>query len=163
MLMVYLLGSIPWEIWLKRRVRSSNLVLWVLLLDFFSGFLAVLLAWLLFGFFVAHLAAILVILGQMFSCFCNFRERTAYAVAAGALLVLCPLLILIGFFLYLLSLLLTRYILLSSLLATIGVVILSFVLVSQLSVIILICVIGTFLAIRQQLNWKKRWRRRRIF
>ncbi|WP_044642037.1 glycerol-3-phosphate acyltransferase [Risungbinella massiliensis] len=162
LILVYLVGAIPWEKCLGSSFRR-NLILWVLLFDFFSAAIVVLLIWWGFGFFAAHLAAILVVLGQMFSCFCKFRERSAYAVAAGALLILSPVLILAGLLFYLLSLLVTRYIILSNFLATIAVIILSFVLATHVTVWFLIIGLGALLLFRQQKNWRKRWRRRKIF
>lgn len=163
LLVAYILGAIPWEKWLRYRLYPGKLVLWVLLLDFFSGAVIVLIAWLVSGFFVAQLAAIFVVLGQVFSCFRRFQEQTAYAVAAGAFFILSPALILAGILFYFLSLLLTRYIILSNYIATMVVILLSFFLVTHVTVVILICLLGSFMLFRQQKHWRKRWRRRKIF
>lgn len=116
-LLAYLIGSIPPLRPPKMPFHTSDAafhtlpiknVLAIYFLDLGKGALAVITAWLMAGVVAAHFAVIFVVLGEVYPCFPSYHSRNGWAVAAGALLVISPILILISLCVYLLSLLLTR-------------------------------------------------------
>lgn len=130
-IMSYLLGTIPSLrlIGLPNRqsfVRRSSLIyvlglrrsLGIVGIDFAKGVIAVLLGLIAAGWGGACIAALAVNVGAAFPVFPSFRGNTCTATAAGALLVLSPLLLLVGLGIFMLTLFLTQYLSLSTLLST---------------------------------------------
>lgn len=99
-----------------RTFRTSEFIEYFIL-DLLKGALAVAIAWLIGGVVAAHLSILFVVLGELCPCFPSGYPRYGWTVAAGGLLVVSPILILISLGVYLLSLLLTRYLVWSTFLA----------------------------------------------
>ncbi len=135
----YLLGSIPWGYLLMktakgtdiRRVGSGNIGAtnvyrksrWAgvltLLLDGGKGYLAVLIAaWVGGGLVWQSAAALSAIVGHLFTVWLRFRGGKGVATGCGAFLALSPLAVGITLVVFVACLFLTRYMSLSSILAT---------------------------------------------
>jgi len=88
---------------------------------------------------------LLAILGHIFSVFANFKGGKAVATATGVFLFLTPLGVFVGFVVFVLTLLLTKYVSLSSMLASIALFIYSFIfedkVIIALSVLISVSII----------------------
>lgn len=176
-LLAYVIGAIPLSREQKSLIQSDQSafrtfrlpdILPVLALDICKGAIAVALAWLIGGAVCAHLAVIFVVLGEICPPFPTRYARSGWAVAAGALLVISPLLILISLIIYLLSLLLTRYFVWSTGLAIVAFVMGLIVFAVQFSVwLIVLCVAGMLAIHRPKYRWQRkswglpRWRRKR--
>ncbi|MDN4592974.1 glycerol-3-phosphate acyltransferase, partial [Polycladomyces subterraneus] len=133
-LVAYGIGMFPfYGWWVGRRINGKvimhtgplqDVVLWVVL-EMTKGALAVLIGLVMGGWFGASVAALMVVVGRLYPVVPAFRSGGGTAVAAGALFVLSPMLIVVGILIYLVSLLLTRYLGISTLLTTVAVMILS--------------------------------------
>jgi glycerol-3-phosphate acyltransferase PlsY len=88
---------------------------------------------------------LLAILGHIFSVFANFKGGKAVATATGVFLFLTPLGVFVGFVVFVLTLLFTKYVSLSSMLASIALFIYSFIfedkVIIALSVLISVSII----------------------
>jgi acyl phosphate:glycerol-3-phosphate acyltransferase len=173
LLTAYLIGAAPFAKWFigyqpicyttstfHSVVKQEMLI--VILLDLGKGVSATLLALLVSGWFVAYMAAVLVVIGSMYSIFLHFAGGRGLAVAAGALCVFSPILLLVGIVVYLLSLLLTRYFFISTLLATIAVFVLGVLLATHLAVMAVIFLLSILILFRGKTNWKsiyKAWKK----
>lgn len=148
----YALGMVPSEqlVGLRaasRRLGRPNTVygynlqrgLSVLGLDFLKGVIATLTGLTVAGWSGASLAAVLVNAGTLFPVFFAWRGRGTVGTAAGALLVLSPVLLLTGLGAFLVVLLLTQYLSLSLVFST--VVVLIFAVLYRPSWLILLAVI----------------------
>lgn len=169
-LMAYLIGMIP----LSKKQRSIYQddrsafrtmrlldILPILMIEICKGALAVVIAWLIGGAIAAHLAVICVVLGELCPLFPSRTPRSGWGVAAGAFLVISPVLILISLLVYLLSLLLTRYYIWSTLFACVAFMIsLAFFAVHFSVWLIVICVAGMLVIQRPQFWHRKGWKRR---
>ncbi len=128
-------------------------------IDILKGMLATYIGLHLGGWIGASLSALGVVLGHTYPLIMlKGVNRGSSAVAAGALFVLSPLVITIGLIVFLVSLLLTRYVTFSTLL-TIPVVVLVTLFLSAkfLVVTITFCLAGVILF--RERNSVKRWRR----
>jgi len=141
----YLLGSIPSGVWLGRafknidvrehgskstgatnvfRVLGAKLAIAVLIIDILKGFLAAFLAshinlgdTLLTPNQLGMIAGILAIVGHLFPLFAGFRGGKGVAAGAGILLFLAPLEVGFGLLIFVITVSLTRYVSLGSILA----------------------------------------------
>jgi glycerol-3-phosphate acyltransferase PlsY len=76
-------------------------------------------------------------------------------VAAGAIFILSPVIILIGAFIYLFSLLITRYLFLSTFFSTIAVILISLVVASHAMLWLVTITIGLMILFRQKKHWQR--------
>jgi acyl phosphate:glycerol-3-phosphate acyltransferase len=173
LLIAYLLGAAPFEKWFMDYQSISHTtptfqsvikqeILMVILIDLCRGVVATLVALWVGNWFVACLAAILVVVGSMYSIFYGFEGGRGLAVAAGALCVLSPVLILFGIVVYALSLLLTRYFFISTLLTIIAVFVLGILLATHLAIMGVIFFCSILILSRGKTNWKsiyKTWKK----
>lgn len=148
----YLFGAIPVRAWVGNvrgrfiRAPVAPKELWILGLEMVKGALATLIGLLLTGWTGASLAAVAVVFGETFPLGYTHTRGSGVTTAAGALFVLSPLLIFIGALIYILSLLITRYHLLSTLCAVIGVMLLGLILSAHLYVwMVIFCLAGFIL------------------
>jgi glycerol-3-phosphate acyltransferase PlsY len=174
-LVAYGIGMFPFYGWWRgRRINGKaimhtgplqDVVLWVVL-EMTKGALAVLIGWAMGGWFGASVAALLVVMGRLFPVVPAFRSGGGTAVAAGALFVLSPMLIAMGILVYLVSVLLTRYLGISTILTVVAVMILSVVISAQLYVIIVAVCVGSLILYHQTTRrfggWKNPFRFRRL-
>ncbi len=129
-----------------------------------KGAVAVLIAWMIAGIVAAHVAVIFVVLGEMCPCFPSRHPRNGWSVAAGALLVISPIFILISLGVYLLSLLITRTFVGSFFLAIIAFLLCLIFFAAQLYLWILVLSIAGMLTIHRPKWLRKglrirRWRK----
>ena len=95
----------------------------IALMDILKGFIAV---WLVYTFlpetqvFIPFLAGLLVILGHDFSLFLKFSGGKGVATTVGVILKLMPMVILFGVIIWILLIVLTRYVSLGSIIAAIS-------------------------------------------
>lgn len=172
-LLAYLIGSVPISPTPKAFVHADYAafrtlrirdILSVFMLDMVKGALAVIIAWMIAGVVAAHMAVIFVVLGEVCPCFPPRSPRNGWAVAAGALLVVSPILILISLCIYLFSLLITRTFVGSFLLAAIAFVICLVLFAAHLYLWILVICLAGMLTIHRPKWLRKglkirRWRR----
>jgi glycerol-3-phosphate acyltransferase PlsY len=92
------------------------------------------------------------ILGHSFSCFTGFRGGKSVATGAGGFLVIFPIGMAIAFGLFVLSLLLTRYVSLGSMLGAISLPITAVVLQRPLVLIVVSSIIAVFVILRHRAN-----------
>ncbi|MDR6225909.1 glycerol-3-phosphate acyltransferase [Desmospora profundinema] len=164
----YLIGSLPvsflwgWARFRHRPMISSvnppNDPLVVLGIQVGKGVTATTAGLLFAGWAGAAMAAIAAVVGEVFSVFRRFQGGDGAVVAAGALLVLSPILILLGVVIYGLSLLLTRYFSLSTMVTAVLLMVLSLVLFPQVYVILVVFAAGGLVLYR---HWGDfgRWKR----
>jgi acyl-phosphate glycerol 3-phosphate acyltransferase len=166
LLLAYLIGSLPSHFWvLSRSAYRFRLPLLtsltkreaflLIVIDLVKGMSATLIGFALAGWFAAYLAAIVVVVGSMYSVFLGFRGGNGLGVAAGALLILSPVLILIGILIYLLSLLTTRILFLSTLLTTVAMILFGVVLATHFAVWLVILILGLLILSRMRPRWKR--------
>lgn len=166
-LLSYLIGSFPLSRNQKaffhmdrsafRTFRISD-TFGILLLDLCKGALAIVIAWFIAGIIAAHIAIIFVVLGEIYPCFPPRYSRNGWSVAAGAFLVVSPILILISLCIYLFSLIITRYFFWSTCLALISFFICLLVFAAHIYLwLIVICVAG-MLTIHRPKWLHKGWR-----
>lgn len=148
----YLIGTVPVRAWIgnvRGRIIRTPVIpveLWILGLEMLKGALATLIGLLLAGWIGASLAAVAVVFGETFPLGYHHLRGSGVTTAAGALFVLSPLLIFIGVLIYVLSLLITRYHILSALSAVIGVLLLGLILSTHLYVwMVIFCLAGFIL------------------
>jgi glycerol-3-phosphate acyltransferase PlsY len=156
-IIAYLIGAFPFERWFLQYQRRVRLI-W-LGMDLVKGAVAVLVGLLLHGVIGGAVAAVLVVFGCLFSIFIPYESSRVLAVSAGALFVLSPLLIGLACLIFLLSLLLTRYQLLATILALLTVLILGLVLVSHLTVWVAVLCVSLLIFVQQKSQWKG-WKKR---
>lgn len=163
-LVSYALGMLPvYGLLMGKQVHKEamvyslqDVILWAGL-EMTKGAMAVLIGWMMGGWFGASVAALMVVVGKLYPVMPAFRSGGGTAVAAGALFALSPLLIVAGIAIYLVSLLLTRYLEISTTLTTVAVMILSTVISAQMYVIIVAVCVGSLILYHQPAN---RFRRR---
>lgn len=166
-LVAYGIGMFPvYGWWMGKRIYREaimhtgplqDMVLWAGL-EMTKGALAVLIGWATGGWFGASVAALMVVVGSLYPVVPAFRGGGGMAVAAGALFVLSPMLVVAGILIYFVSLLLTRYLEISTSLATVAVMILSGVISAHMYVIIVAVCVGSLILYHQP---KHRFGRRR--
>ncbi len=146
LLVAYLLGSIPNAVWIGRvffktdvrnhgsknagstntlRVLGYKAGIPVLMLDILKGFLAVKLIYLTFYYIPATgeyinfqlLLGLAVIIGHIFPVFANFRGGKGVATLLGVILAIDPVSILICVGVFMVTLIITKYVSLSSMIA----------------------------------------------
>lgn len=165
-ILAYLIGAFPAHRWAVDRLAARGRIpsphslypreaFLLVLIDLVKGMVATLLAFTLAGWAGACLAAVAVTLGAMYSVFLGFHGSRGLAVAAGALLILSPVLILIGVLIYVFSLLATRYLFISAFFTTVAVILLGLVLVTHFAVWFVVLVLGLLILFRLQPGWKR--------
>lgn len=164
-LMAYVIGAFPLQGGLFRDHYGwgGNQRVYVTVIGMVKGILATLLALLLGKWFAASFAAIFVVLGSMYSIFRGFKGDRGVAVATGALFVLSPLLFLIGVAIFLILLLVTRTFDLSTLIATVVVMIVAIFFVQHVYVWVGTICVGMLILFNQKIDWnliKERWKPR---
>ncbi|MCR8848440.1 glycerol-3-phosphate 1-O-acyltransferase PlsY [Rossellomorea sp. SC111] len=102
------------------RVLGIKAGVIVAIADILKGTLACLLPLILSSTINPIVCGLLAILGHIFSVFANFKGGKAVATATGVFLFLTPLGVLVGFVVFVLTLLFTKYVSLSSMLASIA-------------------------------------------
>ncbi len=146
LLLAYLLGSIPNAVWIGRlffstdvrnhgsknagstntiRVLGYKAGIPVLLLDILKGFLAVKMIYLTFYYIPATgeyinfqlLLGLAVIIGHIFPVFANFRGGKGVATLIGVILAIDPVSMLICIGVFMITLIVTKYVSLSSMIA----------------------------------------------
>ncbi|OGC24924.1 acyl-phosphate glycerol 3-phosphate acyltransferase [candidate division WOR-1 bacterium RIFOXYB2_FULL_42_35] len=171
LLSAYLLGSIPfgliigrlWKIDVRQHgsgnIGATNVFrilgpvpgVIVFVLDMLKGYVSILLASQLIGDpWLIIATGLIVILGHMFPLFLKFKGGRGVATGVGVLLGLSPLTFLIAMSTFVLVLFVTRYVSLSSMLATIVAAIIFFITKKPLPYLTIV-VVGTLLII-----WKHR-------
>lgn len=158
----YVIGALPLQGRLFRYRIGGNRRIYAMIIGMVKGVLATLLALLLGKWFAASFAAIFVVLGSMYSVFRGFSGDGGVAVATGALLVLSPLLFLIGVAIFLILLLVTRYFDLSTLIATVVVMIVAIFFVQHVYVWVGTICVGVLVLFNQEIDWnhiKEGWNR----
>ncbi|SMO73543.1 glycerol-3-phosphate acyltransferase [Melghirimyces algeriensis] len=163
----YLVGSIPILAFFRGKplvgiypVRNLREALIIIGMQMSKGALVTLMGLMVSGWIGAAFAAVAVVLGDLFPVFSRFQGGTGVAVTAGALAILSPLLILLGVGIYLITLLLTRYLSLSLVLSAVGVMLLTLVLFPKLYVVLVVFFVGVLILFRQR-GLFRRWRRGR--
>jgi acyl phosphate:glycerol-3-phosphate acyltransferase len=109
------------------RVLGIKAGVIVAIADILKGTLACLLPLILSSTINPIVCGLLAILGHIFSVFANFKGGKAVATATGVFLFLTPLGVLVGFVVFVLTLLFTKYVSLSSMLASIALFIYSLI------------------------------------
>lgn len=160
LLAAYLTGALPLHLWALGRPPSHFTLhrretFLVIVIDLVKGMAATLFGLALGGWLGACLGAILVVVGSMYSAFLGFRGGYGLSVAAGALLILSPMLILFGIIVYFISLLATRYLFISTLLTTIAMMILGLVLATHFYALAVIFIIGCLIFLRTKPKWRR--------
>ncbi|AGK53892.1 glycerol-3-phosphate 1-O-acyltransferase PlsY [Bacillus sp. 1NLA3E] len=126
----------------------------VTLADILKGTLAVFLAkW--FGNDLHPLiAGVVAVIGHMYPLFAGFRGGKAVATSAGILLGYTPLMFLILFLIFMLSLYVTKYVSLASMLAAVGSLTYAFI-VGDNALIMVVAVLSAFVFYRHRANIKR--------
>lgn len=131
-----------------RHYSISIIVYW--LFDLIKGIGITFLAYLIGGWGTAYVTAVLGVIITLFNLRCN-----TFAVAAGATLVLSPLLILIGCIVFVVSLLVTRYYFLSTYLTVAAVVILGLVFAAHIAIWFTIFCLGIIVCVKHQKHFQR--------
>ncbi|MBA4603038.1 glycerol-3-phosphate acyltransferase [Thermoactinomyces mirandus] len=160
MVAAYLTGALPLHLWALGRSPSHftlhrREIFLVIVVDLVKGMAVTLFGLALGGWPGACLAAILVVVGSMYSVFLGFRGGYGLSVAAGALLILSPMLILFGIIVYVISLLATRYLFISTLLTTIAMILLGLVLATHFYALVAILIVGGLIFLRTKPKWRR--------
>ncbi|MBH8604629.1 glycerol-3-phosphate acyltransferase [Thermoactinomyces sp. CICC 10522] len=165
-IIAYFIGALPFDWWVVTKpayrlrppsfsVLNRREAFVLIVIDLVKGMAATLIGFSVAGWMGAYLAAVAVVVGSLYSVFLGFRGGTGIGVAAGALLILSPLLILIGILIYLFSLLTTRVLFVSTLLTTTAMIIFAVVLATQIYVWMVIIVVGGLILYRIRPKWKR--------
>jgi acyl phosphate:glycerol-3-phosphate acyltransferase len=165
-IVAYLIGALPFDWWvLTNRVYrfrppsfsalNRREVFVLIVIDLVKGMAATLIGFSISGWMGAYLSAVAVVVGSLYSVFLGFRGGSGISVAAGALMILSPMLIFIGILIYLFSLLTTRVLFVSALLTTIAMIIFAVVLATQVYVWLVIIVVGSLILYRIRPKWKR--------
>ncbi|KFZ41481.1 MULTISPECIES: glycerol-3-phosphate acyltransferase [Thermoactinomyces] len=155
----YLMGALPLHLWalgkypFRSQLQPREYFL-MIVIDLVKGMAATLFGMALGGWPGACFAAVLVVAGSMYSVFLGFQGNYGLTVAAGALLILSPVLVLVGIIIYFFSLLFTRYLFLSTLLTTMAMIILGLILVTHFYAWLVILVLGSLILFRMKPNWR---------
>lgn len=171
----YLLGSVPFSLLVGRwfykidlrehgsgnigstntfRILGKKAGMIVLLLDMVKGAVPVLSAMLLNVDLHIFIFGLVATFGHVFSIFLKFKGGKAVATSSGAVLAYNPIVFIILVSLFLLTLKLSKYVSLSSIVAAIAFVTISFILGDPL-IIIFAAVIGIVIVIRHISNIKR--------
>jgi glycerol-3-phosphate acyltransferase PlsY len=157
--LAYLIGAFPLEEWIvKERMRSvsgpnfaANHRRGTALVkgaEMLKGATAVLVALLVAGPMGAFLAAFAAVLGDLYSVFLGFRGGKGLGVAAGALLILSPFLLVVGLLFYFLFWWLTGT-LFWSVLLTLGILmLLALIWIGKLALLFLLVALGLLILSR---------------
>jgi acyl phosphate:glycerol-3-phosphate acyltransferase len=124
------------------RVLGIKAGVIVAIADILKGTLACLLPLMLSSTVNPIVCGLLAILGHIFSVFASFKGGKAVATATGVFLFLTPLGVLVGFVIFVLTLLITKYVSLSSIMASISLFIYSLIFEGEIIIALslLICV-----------------------
>ena len=147
----FLIGSFPLEFLMGRGYRRW--AIWLLVGEWLKWAVAVGFAWYYAGLLVAHFAALVVVLTHMYPFYSRY-SRSGIWVAAGALLVLSPILTLVTLAIFCLSLLFVKQIRFALTLALIAFLLLAILLSVHLSIWVLCFLLTGFLCTR---SYVKGW------
>jgi len=147
-IIAYLLGSIPTSIWIGKffynidvrqagsgstgatntfRILGSKAAVPVLFIDILKGFLAVKLPLILFPVSFSEITEIQMLcggiaaFGHIFPVFANFKGGKGVATLTGVILAISPMVLLFSFPVFILTLIITHYVSLGSILATVSI------------------------------------------
>lgn len=176
----YLLGSIPSAFLLTRlitgkdvrqygsgnvgatnatRVMGFSYGVLVGAMDILKGYLAVMVAQTLLAgnisIYFVLLAALLAIIGHNWSVFLNFTGGKGVATTFGVILRLLPSLFLVYAVIWLLLVLISKYVSLASIIGAISLPIVTFLLDLELAYVIFTLILALFIIIRHQANIKR--------
>ncbi|MCS1351984.1 glycerol-3-phosphate acyltransferase [Mechercharimyces sp. CAU 1602] len=168
MALSYTIGALPIE-WILEKKRgwteiSAQAHLSVRTGMVWGGFemvkggVAALIGLILAGWLGACTAAVFVVIGHTYSVFTGFRGERGLAVAAGAVLILSPLLILCGLVIYFLSLITTQYRSLATYITIGSVMVLALFFPMHFYALFVVATIGLFLLLRYR-SWWERFRK----
>lgn len=164
-LIAYLIGMIPVSPMQNMLIQADRSafrtfrlvdVLPVIVLEIIKGAVAVVIAWLIAGVVAAHLAVIFVVLGALCPFIPFHYQSDGWGVAAGALLVISPIMILISLLIFLLSLFITRYFLWSTCLAVIAFLICLILFAAHVYVWLVAIGVIAMLSIQRPHFWKRK-------
>jgi acyl phosphate:glycerol-3-phosphate acyltransferase len=178
--LAYVIGALPCHWWALSRSHSEQHgvgytqlplkeAFLLLVIDLVKGMAATLLGIALLGWVGAYLAAILVVVGSVYSCFLDFRGGTGLGVAAGALLILSPILVVVGVLIFILALLLMRSLVVATLLTGAALFLFGMVLATHVMVWLIVLVLCVVIWSRwwgktprnhsryKKPPWRKRW------
>ncbi len=151
-LLACLVGIIPVRNLLRFQPQYYTISLCIYWLsDLLKGFLVTLLAWMIAGPSAAYLAAILVVLIS----FLPIGRGSSLLIAAGAILVFSPLLLLVGVLAFIISLFTTRYLSISTYFTTIAILLFGIVLVAHITVWLVIFCLGILVCFDQRHLYQK--------
>ncbi|WP_028777861.1 hypothetical protein [Shimazuella kribbensis] len=131
-----------------RHYSISIIVYW--LLDVIKGIVITFLAYLIGGWFEAYLASILAVVIALFLIRCN-----TFAIAAGSIFVLSPVLIFVGIVVFLISLFITRYYLLSTYFTVTAVVIFGLILAAHFAIWATIFALGIIVCLEHRHQFRR--------
>jgi acyl phosphate:glycerol-3-phosphate acyltransferase len=167
----YIIGALPTALFIKGKgwrgpsargavffASQIQDALWWLAVETGKGMTAAGLGLLAAGWSGAVAASIAVVLGQVAPVFPGFRGGKGAAVAAGTLVVLSPLLIVVGLAAYGICLVLTRYLSFSTMAAVVTVMVAALFFFPKLYLLMVVLPVGTLILYRYREDWK-RWRR----
>lgn len=165
-LTAYGIGMIPFaQLWYKKGGRGvprypnrRGKGLPQVMIDLGKGVTATLIGLSVAGWVGASLSAVGVVLGHTYPVFAIQQGGRGAAVAAGALFVLSPLVIAVGLVVFLISLLVTRYVTLATLFTILAVILITFLLSVQLWIMLITIALAGVVLFRDRRNLK-RWRR----
>ncbi|WPK10678.1 glycerol-3-phosphate 1-O-acyltransferase PlsY [Lysinibacillus louembei] len=132
------------------RVLGIKAGLIVAIADILKGTLACLLPLILNSTINPIFCGLLAILGHIFSVFANFKGGKAVATATGVFLFVTPLGVLVGFIVFILTLLITKYVSLSSMLASITLFIYSLIFEDKVIIALSLLIIVAILILHRQ-------------
>ncbi|MGX9707654.1 glycerol-3-phosphate acyltransferase PlsY [Laceyella sediminis] len=178
--LAYVIGAFPCHWWACSRPHSEQNgvgyaqlplkeAFLLLVIDLVKGMAATLLGFALLGWVGAYLAAILVVVGSVYSCFLDFRGGTGLGVAAGVLLILSPILVVVGVMIFILAMLLVRSLFVATLLTGVALFLFGMVLATHVMVWLIVLVLCVVIWSRwrgkkprsysryKKPPWRKRW------
>ena len=135
------------------RLKGWKYAVPVLLFDLIKGFLPVFLARFLFhDIRLAYICAFLVVLGHCFPVYISFKGGKGVATTLGAFLALSPLTFGIGLVIFLITIVLTRFVSLGSLLATLSLIPASILFIGGRNILILSLAVSLVVILRHMGN-----------
>ena len=132
------------------RVLGIKAGVIVAIADILKGTLACFLPLILSSTVNPIVCGLLAILGHIFSVFANFKGGKAVATATGVFLFLTPLGVLVGFVVFVFTLLITKYVSLSSMLASISLFIYSLIFEGEMIIVLSLLICITIIVLHRQ-------------
>lgn len=131
------------------RLKGWKFAVPVLLFDLLKGFLPVFLSSILFeDLILQYICVFLVVLGHCFPVYIKFKGGKGVATTLGAFLAVSPFAVLIGLVVFIITLILTKFVSLGSLLATLALIPASILLIGGREVLILSLSVFLVVALR---------------